>query len=44
MICSLINREYDLFPFTIDIQAIVSSHVECVVMMTKVNNKVCQSF
>lgn len=27
--------KYDLFPFTADIQAIVSFHIECVVLISK---------
>ena len=33
MICSLINSGYDLFPFTTDIQGIVSTHVETVCLL-----------
>ncbi len=34
-ICSFINRGYDLFPFTMDIHSIVSTHVEMVCLLSK---------
>ncbi len=37
LICSLINRGYDMFPFTMDIQGIVSTHVEVASLLQKQN-------
>lgn len=34
-ICSLINRGCDLFPFTMDIHGIVSTHVETVCLLSR---------
>ena len=35
LICSGINMGYDLFPFTMDIQSIVSIHAETVCLLSK---------
>ena len=37
-ICSLLHRGYDLFPCTVDIQGIASTHVETVCLLVRRNS------